>query len=305
MFKNMIRTATAGLILTVGLALTGCLENGGTARGQEGEASGSPASLERPISFEPLDQAILEAFLGPEPSELEGYISFNFSPGALARQLAQPEAGEVYAVIHTSMGPIFTRLFPQYAPLAVRNFATHANEGFFDGLIFHRVIPNFMIQGGCTLGTGTGGESIWGQAFNNELTSNLAHIRGALSMANTGFPFSNRSQFFVVQNPRSEVANDFLQYFEQVQDVLLVDYFGPEEVRDEDMELTLNHMFPREFLHHYANYGGTRHLDFLHTVFGHVFYGMDVVDAIAAVDAISDRPIRDVYIITVELRVWE
>ena len=77
-------------------------------------------------------------------------------------QLSEPNNGDPIAVIKTSMGDITVRLFPQYAPKAVENFTTHAKNGYYDGVIFHRVIENFMIQSGDPTGTGTGGESIWG-----------------------------------------------------------------------------------------------------------------------------------------------
>lgn len=100
--------------------------------------------------------------------------------------------------METSKGEITIRLFPEYAPLAVENFITHSEAGYFDGLIFHRVIKDFMVQGGDPLGTGTGGESIYGEPFKDEFSPSLSHSRGALSMANAG-PNTNGSQFFIVQ----------------------------------------------------------------------------------------------------------
>lgn len=101
------------------------------------------------------------------------------------------------ATIHTSMGDISVRLFPQYAPKAVENFTVHAREGYYNNLIFHRVIRKFMIQTGDPLGDGTGGESIWGKEFEDEFTPELRHDKPyMLSMANAG-PVTNASQFFV------------------------------------------------------------------------------------------------------------
>ena len=80
-------------------------------------------------------------------------------------QLDKPKSGETVANIKTNRGEIKVRLFPDKAPKAVENFVTHAKNGYYDGLIFHRVIDNFMIQGGDPTGTGCGGESIWGTAF--------------------------------------------------------------------------------------------------------------------------------------------
>ena len=98
------------------------------------------------------------------------------------------------AILHTSRGPIRLRLFPEQAPVTVANFANLIQRGFYDGLSFHRVIPDFMIQGGCPRGTGTGGP---GYQFEDECTSALRHDgAGRLSMANAG-PGTNGSQFFI------------------------------------------------------------------------------------------------------------
>ncbi|ARN92333.1 peptidylprolyl isomerase [Levilactobacillus brevis] len=164
--------------------------------------------------------------------------------------------------IETSMGTIQLQLFPEQAPKTVENFVTHAQAGYYDGLTFHRVIPNFMIQGGDPTGTGMGGESIWGQPFEDEFSQELYNLRGAVSMANAG-PNTNGSQFFIVQDK---------DMTEQMQG----------QMKDAG--------FPDEIVDAYKN-GGTPWLDFRHTVFGQVISGMDVVDAIAQVktDA-SDQP---------------
>lgn len=99
----------------------------------------------------------------------------------------------------TSMGNIEIKLFPKQAPKTVENFMKHAKDGYYDGLTFHRVINNFMIQGGDPSGDGTGGNSIWNKPFEDEFSNQLYNIRGALSMANAG-PNTNGSQFFIVQN---------------------------------------------------------------------------------------------------------
>ncbi|KAL5482454.1 CYP15 [Sanghuangporus weigelae] len=101
------------------------------------------------------------------------------------------------ATIHTSEGDIHIRLFPEHAPKAVENFVGHARSGYYEGVIFHRVIPKFMIQTGDPLGDGTGGDSIWGKEFEDEFTTALRHDRPyTVSMANAG-PNTNGSQFFI------------------------------------------------------------------------------------------------------------
>jgi len=97
------------------------------------------------------------------------------------------------ATIHTSMGDIELELFAEDAPKTVENFTKLAGEGFYDGLVFHRVIPDFMIQGGCPEGTGRGGP---GYEFEDEINEHKI-VRGALAMANAG-PNTNGSQFFIV-----------------------------------------------------------------------------------------------------------
>ena len=91
----------------------------------------------------------------------------------MLKQKEMPAVGEKIAVIKTDKGDIKVRLFPEEAPKAVENFVTHAENGYYDGLIFHRVIKDFMIQGGGPKGTGTGGESIWGKPFADEFSSEL------------------------------------------------------------------------------------------------------------------------------------
>ncbi|MBQ2963589.1 MAG: peptidylprolyl isomerase [Clostridia bacterium] len=190
-------------------------------------------------------------------------------------QLAKPVAGETVATMQTSMGDIKIRLFPEAAPKTVENFTTHAKNGYYDGLIFHRVINDFMIQGGDPTGTGCGGQSIWGSTFEDEFCTDLHNLRGALSMANAG-PGTNGSQFFIVQ--ADEVSRDLVEQMEQLSD----------------------RGFPTETVENYKAVGGTPWLDYKHTVFGQVYEGMDVVDAIANVKtARGDKPVEDVVINTI------
>lgn len=197
----------------------------------------------------------------------------------MSKQTQAPVPGEEIAVFKTSKGDIFVRLFPEHAPKAVENFKTHAKNGYYDGLIFHRVINDFMIQGGDPTGSGMGGESIWGKSFEDEFTPELHNLRGALSMANAG-PNTNGSQFFIVQ--AKQVSDDMLDQLET----------APEE------------LFPTECVREYEALGGTPWLDYKHTVFGQVFDGMDVVDDIAGVkvDFFQNKPVEDVVIQTVEIR---
>ena len=103
------------------------------------------------------------------------------------------------ATLHTSAGPITVEFFDDAAPKTVENFRKLAGDGFYDGLVFHRVIKDFMIQGGCPEGTGTGGP---GYTFEDEFNEHKV-VRGALAMANAG-PNTNGSQFFIVTAPAAD-----------------------------------------------------------------------------------------------------
>jgi len=189
-------------------------------------------------------------------------------------QTRKPSAGDTVAEIKTNMGSIKVLLFPEAAPKTVENFTGLANKGYYDGVIFHRVIPDFMIQGGDPTGTGMGGESIWGGPFKDEFSRDYHNIYGALSMANAG-PGTNGSQFFIVQ--LSEVDEGLLDQMKMLPDA-----------------------FPADCVDDYEQLGGTPWLDYKHTVFGQVYEGMDVVNSIAAVERnAADKPLDDVVIETV------
>lgn len=124
-------------------------------------------------------------------------FSVTFTASAKFNQEAKPKVGDTVAVLHTNYGDIAMSFFPKYAPKGVENFQTLAKEKKYNNSIFHRVIKNFMIQGGdYTNGDGTGGESCWGKEFENECVDELKNIRGAVAYANSG-PDTNGSQFFI------------------------------------------------------------------------------------------------------------
>jgi len=107
------------------------------------------------------------------------------------------QAKDVVVVLETNVGKMELKLYPDVAPLAVENFTTHVKNGYYNGLIFHRVIKGFMIQGGDPKGTGTGGESIWKKPFKDEFADNVVFDKPfLLAMANSG-PKTNGSQFFI------------------------------------------------------------------------------------------------------------
>lgn len=195
-----------------------------------------------------------------EPVEVDGYPQLS----------AEVAESEELVELNTSMGTMQIKLFPDVAPKAVENFLTHAEDGYYDGLTFHRVLEDFMIQTGDPTGTGGGGESIYGAPFEDEFHDHLFNIRGALSMANAG-PGTNGSQFFIVQGPRAVDEADFTREY-------------PDEIRQA-----------------YLEQGGAFWLDGDHTVFGQVIEGIDIVDAIAAVETVQEKPVEDVTIDSIEI----
>lgn len=110
-------------------------------------------------------------------------------------------AAEDNVVLETNQGNIVIRLFSNIAPKTVENFVGLVKKGYYDGVLFHRVIKDFMIQGGDPTGTGRGGESIWGASFQDEVSKEVSFDkRGLLAMANAG-PNTNQSQFFITTKP--------------------------------------------------------------------------------------------------------
>lgn len=193
---------------------------------------------------------------------------------SVKQQVSMPEAGETVACIEIEgFGEIKVKFFEEVAPKAVENFITHSKEGYYDGVKFHRVIEDFMIQGGDPGGDGRGGESIWGEAFEDEFHEEALPIRGALCMANAGED-TNGSQFFIVQ--AKTCSESTMQGLTQVQKEI------------------------------FAEWGGTPWLTGAHTVFGQVYEGMNVLDAIAATPTDgNDAPLDDVVIKTIRIETYQ
>lgn len=243
--KKLKSLIVLALITIMLLMLTGCGNNNTSTNNTEKSNSTSTKKSEK-VDVDKLD-----------------FIS------AAEKQVAAPEKGETIAVMHIkNYGDITIKFFKDKAPKAVENFTTHAKDGYYNGLTFHRVINDFMIQGGDPTGTGAGGESIWKKDFEDEFSYDLVPYRGALCMANAGSN-TNGSQFFIEQANYNEKTYEMLKQYE----------------------------YPENLLEAYKLYGGSMHLFFAHTVFGQVIDGMDVVDKIAACKTNeSDKPINDVII---------
>ncbi|HFI0039385.1 TPA: peptidylprolyl isomerase [Streptococcus suis] len=255
------------LALTSTILLTACASNSTTSTSSSSSSSSS-STLETTTDTTASSQYAKDlAYAINNP---------NASFPQLSSEIAENEAA---VKIKTTEGDITIKLFPEQAPLTVENFLTHAKEGYYNGTIFHRVIKDFMIQGGDPLGNGTGGESIWagkgttidaGYGFKDEISAFLYNIRGSLSMANAGAG-TNGSQFFINQN-----------------------------TTDMSSQLSTS-SYPGKIIEAYKN-GGNPNLDGKHTVFGQVIEGMDIVDKIASVETdSSDKPKTDVKIESIEI----
>ncbi len=263
----------------------------------------------------------------------EEYLKQDFSNGigtaypdkAYGFQTEKPAKGEEIAVMHTSLGDISIRLFKEAAPKAVENFTTHAKEEYYNGLTFHRVVADFMIQSGDPNGMGSGGESIWGEPFEDEFDQKLLNITGALSMANSGVN-TNGSQFFINYQSvekapqkeqyaantdeaiRKQAAESYYQNYDYIkgQYPTLLDFLKAK------FAYPVYDWVPAEVWDVYAKHGGSIHLDGAwrygggHTVFGQVFEGLDVVEKISKVETgMNDKPLTDVVIKSVEIKTYE
>ena len=196
-------------------------------------------------------------------------------------QFSQPEEGDTVAeIIVEDYGSIFVRFFKDETPKAVENFVSLAQDGYYDGLLFHRIIEDFMIQDGDPTGTGAGGESIWGEPFEDEFDENLHPYRGSLCMANSG-PSTNGSQFFIVQSSQLYDEKTLGQ-----------------------IEFVYNKEFNDGAKENYSQVGGAPWLYGGHTVFGQVYVGLDIVDEIVKVDKLDPNagvPAEEIIIETVKV----
>lgn len=207
----------------------------------------------------------------------------NYEEAAI-KQMESPKNGETIAIIKVKdYGDIKVKFFEDVAPKAVENFITHAENGYYDGVTFHRVIDEFMIQGGDPTGTDRGGESIWGEGFGEELSLEIVPYRGSLCMASTGYGTNGiGSQFFITQANYSENMAAMMK----------------------------QGGYPEDLIKQYEKYGGYMSLYLQYTVFGQVFEGMDIVDKIAKVethtteDGQADKPVNDVVIEKVEITTY-
>ena len=195
-------------------------------------------------------------------------------------QFVKPQKGDTVAAIHTSEGDIKVILFPDAAPKAVYNFVTLARRGYYDDTTFHRVIEDFIIQGGSPDGTADGGTSCWGLEFEDEFSDRLHHYNGALSMANHGDD-TNGSQFFFVTAPIGQLDDEH-----------------KEQMEDEDWR--------EEVVDAYGEAGGMPQLDYRYTVFGQIYDGLNVAYKISRRETDeTNRPEKDIKVESIEISVIE
>lgn len=186
---------------------------------------------------------------------------------------APAEGEEIMVITVRDYGVIKIKLFDDLLPEACENFRTLAEQGYYDELIFHRVIEDFMIQGGDPKGDGTGGESCWGGKFNGGVNEQIIHVPGVLAYANSAGPATDGSQFYIVTG--DTVAEGDLNAYEQ------------KKIH-----------FTAEAKELYKQHGGAPWLDGGYTAFGQVIDGLDVVYAISHVnvDPNNYKPRDSVYI---------
>ena len=240
------------------------------------------------------------------------------------------ESGDVYAVVRVkNYGDIKIKLFPEAVPYAVQNFIDLAKSGYYDGKTFHRVINDFMIQGGSLNGDGTGGTDSNGGEFKCEINTKLRHYYGALCYASA--MGSNTCQFYIV-NSKNSVTDPALQY------QTYVDYYSSTAEQYEQMQSECEEgSYEYEFIQNYIDYykdsvkaleamynttdeavnkkytenGGVPFLDGGYVVFGQTVEGFDVIDKISAVEVSSNAsgeassPVKEITIEKVVIRIAE
>lgn len=262
MKKRFKKTAIFAMAAVLTAALAGC---GSENISNNSEVSSSDTAVQTQSAQ--TDEAVKS-----EDSEVLNFI--------------MPEIGEEIAVMEIKdYGTIKIKLFEEAAPKAVENFKGLAEMNYYDELIFHRIIPDFMNQGGDPRGDGTGGNSMWGGSFDGGIAEGLYHFSGAVAYANSGSTSTNGSQFYIVNTPESFVLG------------------GLTTIEDFD---AMGYDIPDEAKQLYLEKGGTPHLDGGYTVFGQVFEGMDVVRKMAEVETDeNDKPLTQVIIESVRIVEYE
>ena len=244
MYKRII---AAFLAVAMSAAFVSCSNNSGSNKGNSGTSN-------------------TDSTTAPQQADVE---IMNFTPPA--------EGDTIIEMNIKDYGTVKIRLFPEYADKGVENFIELAKSGYYDGLTFHRVIKDFMIQGGDPNGDGTGGESTWGGEFDGGTDPHAIHAAGAVAYANSGSTATDGSQFYIVTG---EKYTD-----EEIADLETYGYRLSDNAKDV-----------------YKTAGGTPFLDGSYTVFGQVFDGLDIVFRISEVETgDNDKPSEPVTIESVTI----
>ncbi|MDR0986444.1 MAG: peptidylprolyl isomerase [Ruminococcus sp.] len=239
------------------------------------------------------DDSVLTGYSEAE-TDVPDDINVVLTDDAPIKNFIMPEVGENIAVMTVKdYGTIKIKLFPVEAAKGTENFVGLANIDYYDELIFHRVIKDFMNQGGDPRGDGTGGSSMWGDKFDGGIPEGLYHFSGAIAYANSGGTDTNGSQFYIVNTPAGYVNGG--AYQDAAGNIINVtDIY--------QTGLTL----PKNVATMYEEKGGVPFLDGSYTVFGQVFEGLDVVRAIgdAPTDA-NDKPLTQILIEDISIVPYE
>ncbi|MDR0946707.1 MAG: peptidylprolyl isomerase [Ruminococcus sp.] len=246
------KTLFPALLIAVSLVFGGCEGDSTVERAEDGTTT-APAS------------AVITT---------EDAVIHNFEP---------PVAGEkIIEMKIKDYGTIKIKLFPEVAALASENFIGLTESGYYDGLFFHRVIENFMNQGGDPRGDGTGGQSMWGGQFDGGVPEGMYHFSGAVAYANSGSTSTDGSQFYIVNT--AEGYNYCGGYTDANGETVVVT----------DIEASGLTM-PANVLEKYKEVGGVPMLDGNYTVFGQVIEGLDIVRQIGSVETnADDKPLVQV-----------
>jgi cyclophilin family peptidyl-prolyl cis-trans isomerase len=250
--KMKIIKKAAAIVFALTLALTAC-KGDSTAESRDGEAAVNPVITTEDVTI---------------------------------RNFDKPQIGEKIAVINVKdYGQIKIKLFADVAAKGTENFIGLSEMGYYDELIFHRVIENFVIQGGDPRGDGTGGSSFWGGKFDGGIPEGLYHFSGALAYANSGGTATDGSQFYIVDTPEG------------------YNYCGGNADGTVNTDIDNSGLImPGNVLEKYKEVGGVPMLDGSYTVFGQVFEGMDIVRAIGSTETdANDKPLRQVVMESIEI----
>lgn len=279
--------------------LTGCTDNNSSDEGSSKDKSESTSSAGNSAS-EGADSMITSN----KPKEIVGFLGNTVE--------VAPKAGDLIATFEIEgFGTIKAVLFPEAAPMGVENFQKLADAGYYKGLTVHRVIKDFMLQGGSLNGDGTGGDAMVSDdkgdgEFGIETAQNARHFYGALCYANAAG--RNSTQFYIVNNKSdTDITDyDFDSYKSTVEQInAIINSAREQGISDEDMRYALCYAYgqdllsqgqscqnvldwladaPKDIAERYKEMGGTPSLDGGYTVFGQVYEGFDVIDAISAVE---------------------